>query len=65
MAERTHDGRAFRILNILDEYTRECLDSTVERNITTHQVIERLAHLFITKGIPDHIRDLPPNNRSR
>jgi putative transposase len=56
MTERTHDGRAFRILNILDEYTRECLDITVERSITTHQVIERLAHLFITKGIPDHIR---------
>lgn len=56
MTERTHDGRAFRILNILDEYTRECLDITVERQILSHQVIERLAHLFITKGIPVHIR---------
>ena len=56
MTERTHDGRAFRILNILDEYTRDCLDITVERNITSHQVIERLADLFITKGIPEHIR---------
>ena len=56
MTERTHDGRAFRILNILDEYTRDCLDILVERKITTHQVIERLAHLFITKGIPEHIR---------
>jgi putative transposase len=53
---RTHDGRAFRMLNILDEYTRECLDMTVERTITSHQVIERLAHLFITKGMPEHIR---------
>jgi hypothetical protein len=24
--------------------------------ITSHLVIERLAHLFITSGIPDHIR---------
>jgi len=56
MTERTHDGRAFRILNIIDEYTRDCLDMTVERKITAHQVIERLAHLFITKGIPEHIR---------
>ena len=56
MSERTHDGRAFRILNILDEYTRDCLDITVERKITAHQVIERLAHCFITKGIPEHIR---------
>ena len=46
MTERTHDGRAFRILNIIDEYTRDCLDMTVERKITAHQVIERLAHLF-------------------
>jgi putative transposase len=28
----------------------------VERNIISHQVIERLAHLFIAKGIPEHIR---------
>jgi putative transposase len=56
MTERTHDGRAFRILNIIDEYTRDCLDMTVERKITAHQVIERLAHLFITRGIPGHIR---------
>jgi transposase InsO family protein len=56
MTARTHDGRAFRVLNILDEYTRECLDITVERKITSHQVIERLAHLFIAKGIPEHIR---------
>ena len=56
MTARTHDGRAFRILNIIDEYTRDCLDMTVERKITAHQVIERLAHLFITKGIPGHLR---------
>jgi putative transposase len=56
VTSRTHDGRAFRILNILDEYTRERLDMTAERKITAHQVIERLAHLFIAKGIPEHIR---------
>jgi transposase InsO family protein len=56
MTGRSHDGRAFRILNIIDEYARECLDSTVERKVTSHHVIERLAHLFITKGIPEHIR---------
>ena len=56
MTARTHDGWGFRILNIIDESTRECLDSTVERKVTSHHVIERLAHLFITKGIPEHIR---------
>jgi putative transposase len=56
MAARTHDGRAFRILNILDEYTRECLNITVERNITAYAVIHQLADLFIHRGIPEHIR---------
>ncbi len=56
MLERTHNGRAFRILNILDEYTRECLNITVERNITAYMVIHQLADLFIQRGIPEHIR---------
>jgi transposase InsO family protein len=56
VTSRTHEGKTFRMLNILDEYTRECLNITVERKITSHQVIERLADLFITKGIPEHIR---------
>jgi putative transposase len=56
MMERTHDGRAIRILNILDEYTRECLNITVERNITAYVVIHQLADLFIQRGIPEHIR---------
>jgi transposase InsO family protein len=44
------------MLNIIDEFTKECLDITVERKISSHLVIERLANLFITKGIPAHIR---------
>jgi putative transposase len=56
VTSRTHEGKAFRMLNVLDEYTRECLSITVERSITSHQVIERLADLFITRGIPEHIR---------
>ena len=34
--ERTHDGRAFRLLTILDEYTRECLAIDVKRQMN-HQ----------------------------
>ena len=41
---------------IMDEYTRECLSITAERKITSHQVIEKLADLFIAKGIPEYIR---------
>jgi len=56
MVARTHDGRAFRILTILDEYTRECLNTTVARRITAQEVIHQLAELFIGRGIPEHIR---------
>jgi len=56
MVARTHGGRAFRILNILDEYTRESLCIKVARSIKTEDVIEQLADLFILKGVPEHIR---------
>ncbi len=53
---RTFDGRAFRMLNIIDEYSRECLAILVKRRITSQDVIERLFELFILRGIPEHIR---------
>ncbi len=53
---RTSDGKAFRMLNIIDEYTRECLAILVKRRITSQDVIDRLFDLFIFKGIPEHIR---------
>jgi len=56
MVARTNDGRAFRILNIIDEFTRECLAMLVARKITTQDVIDLLFHLFIFRGIPEHLR---------
>jgi putative transposase len=56
MIDRTTDGRAFKILNIIDEYTRECLAIRVARNINNQDVIDLLFHLFIFRGIPAHIR---------
>jgi transposase InsO family protein len=45
-----------RILNILDEYTRECLASVVARRIRSQDVLLILADLFLRHGIPTHIR---------
>ena len=56
MIDRTTDGRAFKILNIIDEYTRECLAILVARKIKNQDVIDLLFHLFIFRGIPEHIR---------
>ena len=56
MIDRTADGRAFKILNIIDEYTRECLAVLVARKIKAQDVIDTLFNLFIYRGIPGHIR---------
>jgi putative transposase len=56
MIDRTTDGRAFKILNIIDEFTRECLAIMVARKITNREVIDILFNLFIFRGIPEHIR---------
>ena len=56
MAARTVDGRAFRILTIIDEHSRECLTILTQRRITSQDVIEQLFYLFIFKGTPENIR---------
>jgi len=56
MMARTHDGRAFRILNIIDEYTRECLACLVGRKLKADDVINELFNLFVFRSIPEHIR---------
>jgi len=56
MVERTAEGRAFRILTIIDEYTRECLVTLSQRRITSQDVIEQLFYLFIFRGTPQYIR---------
>lgn len=56
MADRTHNGSAFRILNIIDEYTRECLVSRVARRLSHEDVLTELAWLFCTRGLPAYIR---------
>ena len=73
MHERTHEGRAFRLLTILDEYTRECLAIDVDRQMNHQDVWGRLAELFVDRGVPQYIRSdngagrkrLAPSSRSQ
>ena len=44
---RTYDGRAFRMLNVLDEFTRESLAIRVRRKLSSIDVIDVLTDLFI------------------
>ena len=56
VADRTHDGRPLKMLTIVDEYTRECLAIEVRRSMRSIHVLETLARLFTTKGVPEYIR---------
>lgn len=54
--DRTRDGRKFRLLNVVDEFTRECLAIRVARKLGAADVIDMLADLFIARGAPAYIR---------
>ena len=56
VADRTHDGKAFRMLCIIDEFSRESLAIRVARKLKASDVIEALCDLFVSRGIPEHIR---------
>ena len=53
---RTHDGRKYRMLNVVDEFTRECLAIRVARKLKAIDVIDVLSDLFSLRGVPKHIR---------
>jgi hypothetical protein len=54
--DRTHDGRKYRMLNVVDEFTHECLAIRVSRKLKGIDVIDVLSDLFMLRGIPGHIR---------
>ena len=56
VADRTHDGKAFRMLSIIDEFSRESLAIRVARKLKATDVIDALCELFVSRGIPAHIR---------
>jgi transposase InsO family protein len=54
--DRTHDGRTFRMLTVIDEFTRVCLAIVVARRLSSDDVLHCLTELFVRHGPPDHIR---------
>ena len=54
--DRTRDGRKFRMLCVVDEFTREALAIRVARQLGSADVIDVLADLFVARGAPVHIR---------
>ena len=54
--DRTHDDKVFRMLCVIDEFTRECLAIRVERKLNSRDVLDTLGELFVHHGPPEHIR---------
>jgi transposase InsO family protein len=54
--DRTHNGKKYRMLNVIDEFTRECITIRIARQLKSTDVIDVLSDLFILRGIPGHIR---------
>jgi len=56
MQVRTHNGVPFRILNVIDAYSCECLAVRVARKLTHHDVLDVLTKLSILRGVAVHMR---------
>jgi putative transposase len=56
VSAKTHDGRTVRMLNLIDEHSRECLMIRLERRWSSAKVIEALADVMVWTGVPEHLR---------
>ena len=56
MADRLGDGRAFRLLNVLDDYNREGLGIEVDFSLPAERVIRSLNRIIEWRGRPENIR---------
>jgi len=56
MMDRTSEGRALKLLTVIDEHSRECLAIDVGRKLTSEDVLWRLAQLFVERGTPGYLR---------
>jgi len=54
--DRTHDGRKYRMLCVVDEFTKEALAIRVDRRLGSDEVLEVLAELMLERGVPGYIR---------
>jgi putative transposase len=54
--DTTSDTRTLKFLNLVDEFTRECLAIKVERRLPAKAVIEVLEQVFTERGVPEYLR---------
>jgi len=56
MSDALEDGRKVRVLNVIDDYNRECLAVKVGISMSSERVTRILDEIIETKGVPDRIR---------
>ncbi len=54
--DRTHEGRKYRMLNVVDEFTHEAIAIRIKRKLNSTDVIDVLSELFVSRGVPGYIR---------
>jgi putative transposase len=54
--DRTEAGRKLRVLTVIDEFTRECVEVEVEHRMNAKFVATTLMRLFRERGVPRFIR---------
>ena len=55
VSDRLADGRWFRILTVVDQYTRECLCAYADRSQTGEKVVVQMTQLAAMRGVPESI----------
>jgi putative transposase len=61
--DTTADGRTLKLLNVIDEYTRECPAIVVDRSIDADRVVATLDRLALIRGAPAYVRfDIHPGS---
>jgi putative transposase len=53
--DRLADGRWFRILTVVDQYTRECLCAYADRSQAGEKAVAQMKHLLLVRGVPESI----------
>ena len=54
--DRTQYGQRLKMLTVLDEYTRECLEIRVDKRMDSRHVMETLEELIAERGVPRYAR---------
>ena len=54
--DRLCNGKKIRMLTVIDEYTRKCLKIKVGYKLKSDDVLESIADLFLSEGLPEYIR---------